>query len=177
LLVNNFVINTCSFLDSFAEKCDTGLSRLRDRITELEILTVVLEAKLSIIPEVQGEQQSNTQSEPPVNRPPPPPPTSTPLVDGTPPPAPPSAPMPATTTPVVVDQSALVVVPISSTENHDSSTIAVSKHSTYKKYFKMVSMNIPVEAAKMKMRTNGLDPDLLDTPDLLIPIDGHEQEE
>ena len=173
MLVNNFVINTCSFLDSFAEKCDTGLSKLRDRITELEILTVVLEAKLSIIPEVQGEQQNNT-SEPPVNRPPPPPPTSTPLVDGTPPPAPPSAPMPATTTPVVVDPSALVVVPIS-TENPDSSTIAVSKHSTYRKYFKMVSMNIPVEAAKIKMRNDGLDPDLLDTPDLLIPIDGHEE--
>lgn len=172
--MNNFVISTCSFLDSFADKCDTSLSKLRDRITELEILTVVLEAKLNSIPELDGSGSSESVSRPA-------PPASAPSVDSqAPPPAPPSAPgapqnaPPPPPAPAAAEQS-MVVVPVPEADSGDSSTIAISKHPTYRKYFKMVEMGIPEAAAKIKMTNDGLNPDLLDTPDLRIPNDVSEE--
>lgn len=55
--------------------------------------------------------------------------------------------------------------------NEDPSTIAISKHPNFRKYFKMIEMGIPVAAAKIKMTNDGVDPALLDTPDLRIPND------
>jgi Subunit CCDC53 of WASH complex len=41
----------------------------------------------------------------------------------------------------------------------------VRENAAYAKYFKMMTMGVPVPAVKMKMANEGLNPDLLDTPD------------
>lgn len=50
LLINNFVVNTSIFLNSFSESCEKKISAVSSKVTELEILLAVLEAKLNSIP-------------------------------------------------------------------------------------------------------------------------------
>lgn len=39
----------------------------------------------------------------------------------------------------------------------------------YKKYFKMVHFGVQPTAVKLKMQSEGIDPDLLDNPDQILP--------
>lgn len=47
--------------------------------------------------------------------------------------------------------------------------ITVSKDQRFIKYFKMLNMGVPETAVKLKMKSEGLDPNLLDTPDAPAP--------
>jgi WASH complex subunit CCDC53 len=47
--------------------------------------------------------------------------------------------------------------------------ITVSKDPRFSKYFKMLIMGVPVAAVKLKMNSEGIDPNLLDTPDAPAP--------
>jgi len=50
--------------------------------------------------------------------------------------------------------------------------VPASQHPTYAKYFRSVRFGAPMSAVKRDMRALGLDADLLDTPDKLLPLDG-----
>lgn len=50
--------------------------------------------------------------------------------------------------------------------------IAVRDHEKFAKYFKLVKMGMPMEHIKLKASSEGLDVDLLDTPDVLLNDDG-----
>lgn len=55
----------------------------------------------------------------------------------------------------------------------------ISESALYRKYFKMLRVGIPLPAVKIKMNSEGLDPNLLDNPDLLIektPEDADEEQ-
>ncbi|KAM7354308.1 coiled-coil domain containing 53 [Cochliomyia hominivorax] len=53
----------------------------------------------------------------------------------------------------------------------DLKGIKVSEHETYKKFFKMLQVGVPAQAIKMKMQVEGLDPNILDDPNFIIPAD------
>lgn len=40
--------------------------------------------------------------------------------------------------------------------------IKASKNPLYSKYFKMLQVGVPAQAVKLKMKSEGLDPDILD---------------
>lgn len=44
----------------------------------------------------------------------------------------------------------------------DTAGVKISEDYRYKKYFKMISFGVPPPAAKIKMASEGLDPDLLE---------------
>lgn len=65
------------------------------------------------------------------------------------------------------------------TEETNGNLIKISESSLYRKYFKMLKVGIPAPAVKIKMNSEGLDPNLLDNPDLLIektPEDAEEEQ-
>lgn len=53
--------------------------------------------------------------------------------------------------------------------------VTASNDARYRKYFKMILFGVPPGAVKMKMAAEGYDPDILDTPDKILP-DGIQHE-
>jgi WASH complex subunit CCDC53 len=61
-LLNNFIVSSTSFLNTFTENAECKISKISNKITELEILLAVLEAKLNSVPGL--ETQVDTQPSP-----------------------------------------------------------------------------------------------------------------
>lgn len=158
--LNQFVVHTVRFLNRFSTVCEEKLANISLRIQQIETTLCILEAKLSSIPgledvTIDGLNQrqpaqtngpstaSQSQTDgPPEGTLPPPEPTQT-------------APEPATT-------------PKAEAEN----VMTVAKDPRYARYLKMVQVGVPVMAIKNKMVLEGLDPNLLDTPDAPVPDGG-----
>lgn len=65
------------------------------------------------------------------------------------------------------------------TEEASGNMIRISESALYRKYFKMLKVGIPQAAVKIKMKSEDIDPNLLDNPDLLIektPEDAEEEQ-
>lgn len=159
--LNHFVTHTAKFLNRFSSVCEEKLEHMSNRIQELEISMNLLEAKLSSVPGLEnvtapssGTTIDQTQSS-----------------GGQPPPASSSSqPTPGTSSDTSQPQpSAEEVAPPEEASN------PVSKDPRYIKFFKMLQFGVPPPAIKTKMRAEGLDPDLLDTPDAPAPAAGSAQ--
>ncbi|CAH1800206.1 unnamed protein product [Owenia fusiformis] len=154
--LNHFITHTVRFLNRFSCVCEDKLEHLTVRIQRLETTMSVLEAKLSSIPGLENvtlaNSGSSTQS---AATPAAPAASATPAGEG--PVAPPAAQAEETST-----------APAAPEEPEQSST-PVSKDPRYQKYFKMVNMGVHEQAVKMKMKTEGVDPDLLDDPNAPAP--------
>ncbi|KAM3859101.1 WASH complex subunit 3 [Diretmus argenteus] len=161
--LNQFVVHTVRFLNRFSTVCEEKLANISLRIQQIETTLSILEAKLSSIPgledvKVEGISQRQTAEAngPTVNQsqtdgsssgslPPPPPETSQTVPEAAP------------------EQKAAAVV-----EN----IMTVAKDPRYARYLKMVQVGVPAMAIKNKMVLEGLDPNLLDTPDAPLPDGG-----
>ncbi|XP_065356881.1 WASH complex subunit 3 [Calliphora vicina] len=55
--------------------------------------------------------------------------------------------------------------------------IKVSEHNSYKKFFKMLQVGVPAQAIKIKMQLEGLDTNMLDNPNVIIPFEDSQCEE
>ncbi|XP_062603935.1 WASH complex subunit 3-like [Saccostrea cucullata] len=155
--INHFITHTASFLNQFSCVCEEKLEHLSNRIQNLEITLSLLETKLSSIPGLDSvtAPTSSTTSAPPAA-------SDTPATtSGTPsaPPAPGAPPPPPT-------QDEAPPPPPPEEENPSN---PVSKDSRYARFFKMLQVGVPEPAVKNKMRAEGLNPDLLDTPDAPAP--------
>ncbi|XP_029318245.1 WASH complex subunit 3 [Cottoperca gobio] len=160
--LNQFVVHTVRFLNRFSTVCEEKLANISLRIQQIETTLCILEAKLSSIPGLEdvtidglGQRQpaqangptsaNQIQTEgPPVGILPPLEPTQT-------------APEPATTP---------------KAEAAAENVMTVAKDPRYARYLKMVQVGVPVMAIKNKMVLEGLDPNLLDTPDAPVPDEG-----
>uniref|UniRef100_A0A8V0YHS8 WASH complex subunit 3 n=2 Tax=Gallus gallus TaxID=9031 RepID=A0A8V0YHS8_CHICK len=154
--LNQFVVHTVQFLNRFSTVCEEKLSALSLRIQQIETTLNILDAKLSSIPgleDVKFEVSSaNLNSV-----------TSSPMA-------------PATT-----DQQA-AVSPQSGNNKHEEALQkteivtenmrTVAKDPRYARYLKMVQVGVPVMAIRNKMISEGLNPDLLETPDAPVPAWG-----
>jgi len=63
-LINNFVISSTSFFNTFTENVETKISKISNKITELEILLAVLEAKLNSVPGIDIPVEQTPQQQP-----------------------------------------------------------------------------------------------------------------
>jgi Ca2+-binding EF-hand superfamily protein len=165
LLVNNFIINTTKFLNTFSDACDEKLSKVSSRLSDLDIVLSILEAKLGSIPGLEY----TTNDLPPTTTAAAPQPTSlestlppagAPLTAAPPPPPPggafPSAPIETST--AMVAQA--------------PDTIPAAEHPDYADFFKLLRVGVPPPVVKAKLSAAGLDPSYVDTPDRMVPRHG-----
>ncbi|KAM4523794.1 WASH complex subunit 3 [Fundulus diaphanus] len=158
--LNQFVVHTVRFLNRFSAVCEEKLSNISLRIQQIETTLCILEAKLSSIPGLEDvtvdglNQQQSVQTNGPVtasqNQP-------AGVTAGE---APPSQP----------DQGSPEAAPAQEKAEAVSENImTVAKDARYARYLKMVQVGVPVMAIRNKMILEGLDPNLLDTPDAPVP--------
>ncbi|XP_045198149.2 WASH complex subunit 3-like [Mercenaria mercenaria] len=160
--LNHFVSHTAGFLNRFSCVCEEKLEQLSHRMQQLEITMNLLEAKISSIPGLENVTAASGATSAPQ--------TSTSDAGGA--PAPPAAPAAPPTTEAPAEQpTADSAAPPPPAEEPKPSN-PVSKDPRYMKYFKMVQVGVPEHAVKMKMSAEGLNPDLLDTPDAPAPASG-----
>ena len=141
MLINNFVLNTTSFLNDFTNTCEKKLVTVSGKITELEILLAVMEAKLNSIPDVDGTVPNTIPAPQTISSP----------DSGIPPP---------TTTaqdnvPAVAASSGEVAPPPPEAAPVDTGMIAVKDHPDYKPFAKLLKVGVPPPAAKIKLNAAG----------------------
>lgn len=158
--LNQFIVHTVRFLNRFSTVCEEKLASISLRVQQIETTLCILEAKLSSIPGLEDvtvnevSSQPNKQTNgPSVNQMP----TenareeSTPRTENV-----PNQPEPSNT------NKAEEMTP-------EMNVLTVAKDPKYARYLKMVQVGVPVMAIKNKMVLEGLDPNLLDTPDAPVP--------
>lgn len=144
-------MNTTKFLNSFSESCELKIANVSSKLNDLEITLAVLEAKLNSIPGLDGFSSSDlpsTQQSAPSTQP------TSPQESGS------AIPAPAPT-------SAAVPPPAPANDG-----IAVSAHPDYAEFFKLQRLGVPPPVIQGKMRAAGLDPSVLETPDMIVPVGG-----
>ncbi|XP_044042148.1 WASH complex subunit 3 [Siniperca chuatsi] len=158
--LNQFVVHTVRFLNRFSTVCEEKLANISLRIQQIETTLCILEAKLSSIPGLEDvtidglSQRQPAQANGPTTASQ----SQTPPAETLPPPEPAqTAPQPAAT------QKA---------EAAAENVMTVAKDPRYARYLKMVQVGVPVMAIRNKMVLEGLDPNLLDTPDAPVPDGG-----
>ncbi|KAJ7329079.1 hypothetical protein JRQ81_015253 [Phrynocephalus forsythii] len=165
--LNQFVVHTVQFLNRFSTVCEEKLSALSLRIQQIETTLNILDAKrflliqhildLSSIPgleEVKSEVSSTSMMNGPV-------PQAT------------INPQSTNTSPHLKQGSMPEVAP-QKTEETAKNVTTVAKDPRYARYLKMVQVGVPVMAIRNKMISEGLNPDLLETPDAAVPAWGDE---
>ncbi|XP_075567821.1 WASH complex subunit 3 isoform X4 [Pelecanus crispus] len=147
--LNQFVVHTVQFLNRFSTVCEEKLSALSLRIQQIETTLNILDAKLSSIPgleDVKFEVSSaNANSV-----------TNGPVAQAT------------------TDQQTNNIHEegLQKTEVVTENVRTVAKDPRYARYLKMVQVGVPVMAIRNKMISEGLNPDLLETPDAPVPAWG-----
>lgn len=172
LLINNFVINTTRFLNSFSENVEKKLLGVSRRITEVEITLSFLEAKLNSIPELDHIKPDNSASQPTTNIPEgnannASSSSTTSSVAST---------SSSTATTTTTAPSETPTAPISSTIEaavpsipQDDGMIAASEHPAYSPFLKMLRVGVPPPVVVGKLQAAGLDPSVVDDPEKRIP--------
>ncbi|XP_059182252.1 WASH complex subunit 3 [Centropristis striata] len=158
--LNQFVVHTVRFLNRFSTVCEEKLANISLRIQQIETTLCILEAKLSSIPGLedvtieglsqQQPAQANGPSGAAQSQ------SEAPAAAGTPPPP----------------QLAAETETPPKAESASENVLTVAKDPRYARYLKMVQVGVPVMAIKNKMVLEGLDPNLLDTPDAAVPDGG-----
>lgn len=146
VLLNNFVANTTNFFNAFSETVEKKISSVSNKITELETLLAVLEAKLNSVPDLD----SFTSDQLPVHT------------------AEPTAPVPVHTNDVT--HSEVVAVTEEVVVGSDPSKVPVCEHPDYVPFFRLLKVGVPPFVVQAKVTAAGLDGSMIDTPDRMISL-------
>lgn len=141
--LNQFVVHTVQFLNRFSTVCEEKLADLSLRIQQIETTLNILDAKLASIPGLELVVTGNDTSGSKV------------------------AQLEAT-----LEESQQNSLQDSGPQESEVTTeniLTVAKDPRYARYLKMVQVGVPVMAIRNKMMLEGLDPDLLETPDAPVP--------
>lgn len=158
--LNQFIVHTVRFLNRFSTVCEEKLANISLRIQQIETTLSILEAKLSSIPGLEdvqveglGQRQVSAVTVPTSQ-------TAREISTAVP------LPSPETTKNLPEPVQDLKADPVG------DNVTTVAKDPRYARYLKMVHVGVPVMAIKNKMVLEGLDPNLLDTPDAPVPDGG-----
>ncbi|XP_026486451.1 WASH complex subunit 3 [Vanessa tameamea] len=130
--VNHFVITTVQFLNNFAKRCEQKLMLFERKLEKINATMVLLEARLSSIPEVAQIATEIDNLKP---------------------------------------KESIVQTPNEINEtvtNNDDDNKPENKNATetikpeYERFIKMVQVGVPIDAVKLKISLEGLDPNELD---------------
>uniref|UniRef100_A0A8D0GIH4 WASH complex subunit 3 n=1 Tax=Sphenodon punctatus TaxID=8508 RepID=A0A8D0GIH4_SPHPU len=153
--LNQFVVHTVQFLNRFSTVCEEKLSALSLRIQQIETTLNILDAKLSSIPGLEDVKFEVSNTNGVANSP-----VSQIITE-----------QQSTTVSPLSEQSSLHETGLQKPEVAENVT-TVAKDPRYARYLKMVQVGVPVMAIRNKMISEGLDPDLLETPDAIVPAWG-----
>ncbi len=158
MVINNFVVNTAEFFNAFSETVEKKISNVSSKITELEILLSVLEAKLNSVPGLEFSVDDlpatqDTQSSTLEHKH--------------------EAPIPANNIQSNVQnvsavQEEVVKPQAAEAVPSDSSMVKASDHPDYAPFFRLLKVGVPVFVVQAKVSAAGLDPSFIETPDALI---------
>ncbi|XP_061085222.1 WASH complex subunit 3-like isoform X2 [Conger conger] len=157
--LNQFIVHTVRFLNRFSTVCEEKLANVSLRIQQIETTLSILEAKLSSIPGLEAvtvEAACPTQVSADVNG---------------------SVMMSNSQLEEAAARASTEPGEQPGTEAAKESVLTVATDSRYARYLKMVQVGVPVMAIKNKMIQEGLDPNLLDTPDAPVPDGGKASQE
>jgi len=144
--LNHFISHTVRFLNRFSNVCEEKLEDLSCRLQRIEITMNILEAKLSSVAGLENVAVASS-SDP-----------ST---------APTAAPTAGTDTASAAQESVTEVpAPV---EEVPPVPTGPTVSQVYKKYFTMLNMGVNIMAIQQKMRSEGVDPELINTPDAPAP--------
>lgn len=159
LLVNNFLISTTNFINQFSETVEKKISGISTKVTELEILLAVLEAKLNSIPGLEFSsadlppmQQSNGTSHAP---------SPSPAGPG-------AAPAPPPTSSSATAAAAAVAAPAAAPAEVKPAGVAAKDHPDYAAFFKMLRVGVPQQVVAGKMTAAGFNAAILDNPEAMV---------
>ncbi|GCB61704.1 WASH complex subunit 3 [Scyliorhinus torazame] len=150
--LNQFIAHTVRFLNRFSTVCEEKLASLSLRIQQIETTLNILEAKLSSIPGLEDVKVETTNQDQNFENGPP---TVTATSQHQ--PSPPEV------------QQNIESTTQSKEDSLTENTVTVAKDPRYARYLKMVQVGVPVMAIRTKMVSEGLNPDLLETPDAPVP--------
>ncbi|KAJ4447009.1 WASH complex subunit 3 [Periplaneta americana] len=146
--INHFISNTVSFLNKFSRSCELRLEKFDAQIQKLEASLSILEAKLSSISGLENvtlEQQVDKNAETSIQNS-----KDEGLHDI------------KETNDVQADTHHL------QTESKEEMT-TVAQDPQYARFFRMIQVGVPAQAVRLKMQTEGLDPSIIDNPDMTVP--------
>nr|CAD7404321.1 unnamed protein product [Timema cristinae] len=144
--INHFLTTTVTFLNTFSHSVETRLEKCEGQLQKMDAALCILEAKLNSIAGLEDVLVVTPENPPEVTPPsPPPPPPVAPVTDV---PSSASEPQPNNATPTQTK---------------------ISRDPQYSRFFRMVTVGVPLQAVKQKMHMEGLDPGVLDDPDAPAP--------
>ncbi|XP_063823075.1 WASH complex subunit 3 [Ostrinia nubilalis] len=120
--VNHFAITTVQFLNNFMKNCEQKLMHFERKLEKVEAAMVLLEARLSSIPEVNSVKE--------VEKPP--------------------------------EDSSSDSKPEPSPETQETEQSPPQTRPEYDRFIKMVQVGVPLQAVKLKVSMEGLDPDIFE---------------
>ncbi|TNM91649.1 WASH complex subunit 3-like [Takifugu rubripes] len=149
---NQFVVHTVRFVNRFAIVCEEKLANISLRIQQIETTLSILEAKLSSIPGLEDVTVDGLDHVAQSNG-------------------------PTTENQIQTADRASEAPPMTAPEPQQAeapaeNVMTVARDSRYARYLKMVQVGVPVMAIRNKMVAEGLDPNLLETPDAPVPEGG-----
>ncbi|TKS90774.1 WASH complex subunit 3 [Collichthys lucidus] len=159
--LNQFVVHTVRFLNRFSTVCEEKLSNISLRIQQIETTLCILEAKLSSIPGLEDVTVDGLSQQKPAQ-------ANGSTITNQSQEGPPAEPLP----PAEPAQAAPEAATTQKAEAAAENVMTVAKDPRYARYLKMVQVGVPVMAIRNKMVLEGLDPNLLDTPDAPVPDGG-----
>ncbi len=163
MVINNFVVSTAEFFNAFSETVEKKISNVSNKITELEILLSVLEAKLNSVPGLEFSSddlpQAESSNSPEI-------PISSSEQQGYPEAS--SVPVPANIPVVPVAEDEVLQPAVDSAV--DSSKVKASDHPDYAQFFRLLKVGVPVFVVQAKVSAAGLDPSVIETPDALMDV-------
>ncbi|XP_066490097.1 WASH complex subunit 3 [Tiliqua scincoides] len=154
--LNQFVVHTVQFLNRFSTVCEEKLSALSLRIQQIETTLNILDAKLSSIPGLEDVKCEVTSTNSVRNGP---------VLQASTEPS-------STNASPQSEQVSIQETGQQKTEEATENVGTVAKDPRYARYLKMVQVGVPVMAIRNKMISEGLNPDLLETPDAALPAWG-----
>ncbi|XP_068443072.1 WASH complex subunit 3 [Clinocottus analis] len=157
--LNQFVVHTVRFLNRFSTVCEEKLANISLRIQQIETTLCILEAKLSSIPGLEDVTVDGVSQRPPAQA------NGLSTAGQSQADYPPARTLP----PPELAQAAPEPAATPKAEAPADDVMTVAKDPRYARYLKMVHVGVPVMAIKNKMVLEGLDPNLLDTPDAPVP--------
>jgi hypothetical protein len=140
-LVNNFVLNTALFLNTFTETIENKILQTSSKVTQLEILLSVLEAKLNSIPGLDSALPAPSSS------------TTSHLSN--------TVSSVNYSQPVASTESLLIVAP-SEQELPSQQSYELQIPEEYASYMRMIKVGIPKFVVQAKAAAAGLDPSILE---------------
>lgn len=151
-MINNFIVNTADFLNVFSNTIEKKIASASNKITNLETLLAVLEAKLNSIPDLNvPESMINNNKTTPVR--------SESDFNGS----------NGIKSNLTVETNSFENITTSSSQQTQITTTSLSQcNSEYLPYIKLLKVGVPLIVVQAKVADAGLNPELINNPDLLL---------